>query len=530
MNAKVHLGGNNLAEQENVFRQWIDVFDDNTRESLSRNYLSFKHKIIHEKHEVVTLFASSALLRLEQYVMLYFNDLPENPTKKVEDEMALLEAWLINNATFDLEVAEGTKPEAENLLGVLLVNQAAQYEFTERKDFVYQTLLAHAFFEFLTNHPALSPYLQEFLTRKHVETYGEYLRHLIGPYSAVFTGDTFGFRVTEDNPSVVDFFDSIAYDLSTNPFTISGDTQPLDPDFKLLRAKPLIKEDDGTYYPLHYNFFVDKIYQGLVFDFYQTTSVSDKHKSFGNFLQFLGQEFAETHLFYKYIAECFLPKKYLVAVSGNQYKDIEYSDYYVREGNTLFLFEFKNSLMRADVKQSKDFSAIRAEITKKFVYNPDNKKDKGIGQLLNVMNKIAVEGFPFDDLNGKHVGRLHIFPIIVYTDDFFSLDGVQNIVSEEFQKKLSTQPIKRHQVNDVTLMHLQDIIDIQFLVQTGQISFKAIMQEYASKRKSLKQKKTRTPQELLIKYSGFRSLVHHLIPAYADQQALLNRLTAALGF
>lgn len=527
MNSKVHRWHTNLDEQEDVFQKWIDVFDDETRISLRQNYFAFKNKI-HSEGNAVTLFASGALLRLIEQIILNFNTLQEKQIKDVDDEMALLEAWLVNNATFDLEVAEGTKPLIDNLLGVLLVNQASQYEFVKRKDFAYQTLLAYTFFEFLANDLDLNVYLKQFLSCKQVQTYSEYLSHLIGVYGDGLKGDSFGFGIAPDSIEALFFFDSIAYDLSADPFANLQNNKP-DPDYKLLRTRPLIKQEDSTYYPVHLNFFVDKIYQGLLFDFYQHSSIRDKYKDFGKFLGFLGQEFAETQLFDQYLISCFLPKKYLVAVSGNEYSKIEYSDYYVRESNALYLFEFKNSIINAQIKQSKNFDKIKTEILKKLVYSPENNKKKGVGQLLNVIHKVAEGGFVFDDLVGKRVGRLHIFPIIIHTDDFFALDGVQNIISEEFSILLKQKPIKRHQVNDITLMHLQDIIDIQFLVQSGKTTFKDIIQTYFINKKTLAKKKPQTPQELLDKYSGFRPLVQNIVKSYGDHEALLSRLTKALG-
>lgn len=526
LNAKVHLQPDNLNAQEKIFWEWIGIFPEAVRNAIGRNYLTFKNSILKDGHAVV-LFSSNALLRLIDYIIRHFNDLPEKPSKDVDDEMTLLEAWLVNNAVFDLEIAEGTKPEVGNLLGVMLVNQAAQYEFIARKDFVYQTLLAGAFFTFLSGNPTLSAYLQEFLNKKKVSDYKEYLRHLISIYADGYRVESFGFRVLGDEADVAAFFESLAYDLTNESFADLL-KQP-DPDFKLLRERPLIKDEEQGYYPVHHNFFIDKIYQGLLFDFHRNTAIQKRY-SFGDFLQYLGQEFAESHLFYQHVADCFTPKKYLTAVEGNKYNGIEYSDYYVREGNNLFLFEFKNSMVNAQVKHSKDFARIKAEIIKKLVRS-DRNQAKGASQLLNVIHKVAIGGFDFDDFNAKRIGRLHIYPILVYTDDFFSLDGVQRIVSEEFDQLLTDRPVKRHQVNDITLIHLQDIINIQFSVQAGRTTFKAIIQEYFAKRKAIRNKRPRTSQELLDKQLGgsFHSLVQHLVRPYADPEQLLRRMSATLG-
>lgn len=526
LNAKIHLQANDLRGQEIIFWKWINIFSDDVRNPITRNYLKFKNSMLQDGH-AVTLFTSNALLRLIEFIIRHFNDLPEKQSQNLDDEMTILEAWLVNNATFDLEIAEGTKPEISSLLGVMLVNQAIQYEFLERKDFAYQTLLAGAFFTFLSDSSNFSTYLQEFLHKKKVADYKEYLRHLIGVYVDGYQADSFGFRIPDNDLDTIAFFESLAYDLTQEPF-YNLTTQP-DPDFKLLRERPLIKDEQRGYYPVHHNFFIDKIYQGLLFDFYRNTSVKEVY-NFGNFLQYLGQEFAESYLFYEFVAGCFTPKKYLTAVEGNMYNNIEYSDYYVREGSTLYLFEFKNSMVNAQVKHSKDFSKIKAEILKKLVRS-DRNQAKGAGQLLNVIHKVATGGFIFDDLKTKKAGRLHIYPILVFTDDFFSLDGVQKIVSEEFKQMLLDRPVKRHKINDITLIHLRDILNIHFSVQSGKTTFKTVIQEYFSRRKSLINIRPKNSKDLLDKELGysFHVLTQHLVKPYADPEQFLKRMSSALG-
>jgi len=532
LNAQVHLKQRNLAAQEKIFYKWIRVFDEFP--DLNERYTSFKHQV-HASNGQVVLFTAHQLLQLTEQILLNFNDLPPKDSHDVADEWVQFKLWLLINSAGDEAVQEALGQQDGDIADMMLVNEADHYEFTGRKDFAYQTMLAHAFFEYLSENNDLQPYLLEFTTKKHAADYAEYLRHLVGTYAGIFTAESFGFSVKEGSEADIAFFDSFAYDLSMDQLKDLSATYSPDPDFKLIRTKPLIKEGPRQYYPLFHNFYVDKIYQGLLFDFYQLTSIQDKFKRFDNFLQHLGQEFAETNLFYRFLEGCFRPKSQFVAVPGNRYSDSEYSDYYIRDGNRLFLFEFKNSIIAAGVKHSADATQIKEAVFKKLVASTNDGKQqkKGINQLLSVLKTVANGGFNFDPISPELAKSLQIYPIIVHTDDFFSLSSVQFIVNEEFRKKFNDDPISAPYVHDVTLMHLKDILSIQFLARSGHLTIKEVMHQYKARYRIINQFVPQTPEQyqrhVFKKYEDFRSTVQDLIPEYADQEALMTRLTKALG-
>lgn len=520
--------------QEEVFVRWISIFDNEIKSNIWINYSIFKNRVI-STGDIAVLFSSKSVLYLLDSICRNFNDIPEQEKKSISDEIALLKAWLICNSISNLIAEDAIKDIAytrdgstnsEDALKAMLVNEADQYEFIGQKDIIYQALLANDFFNFMKENVETSPHYYNFLERKKVKSHNEYLRNVILTCVDGYNNKTFGFGLGEKEDSLSDFFNSISIDISISVDDIRTNFKEYDPDHRRFREYPLVRGMKGEYYPLYNNFLIDKIYQGLIFDFYKHSTIREIFKTLPDFLNFLGN-FAESILFHNHIDKCFPLRKWIVRRRGDRTSSIEYSDFYLRDGNTVFLFEFKNSLINSSVKHSRDFPKIKEEIFKKMVNNEKGKK-KGITQLLSVVHQTVSIGFEFDKQISK-AGRLNVFPIIVYTDDFFSLIGVQYLIREEFQRIVTGSPLKRHRVNDIIMIHLKDIIDIKYQVTLGKTSFKNIISEYKERRKGKLRKKDRSIDDVIDKYVSFRILMRDQIQSYSDRQEIANQLKNILS-
>ena len=523
-----------LDRQEEVFVRWISIFDNKIRSNIWINYLNFKNEVV-SRGNIVVLFSSNSVLYLLDSICRNFNDIPEIEEKDISDEMILLKAWLICNSISNLIAEDAIKDIAhtrdgsangEDALKAMLVNEADQYEFIGRKDIVYQAFIANDFFKFIKNNTETNLHYCNFLEEKKVKSHNEYLRNIILTCIDGYRSDTFGFVLGEKEDNLSAFFDSISVDISKYNGEIREYFKEYDPDYRRFREHPLVKGINGKYYPLFNNFLVDKIYRGLIFDFYKHSTIKETFKTLPDFLNFLG-DFAESILFHNHIDNCFPSKKWIIRRRGDRASSIEYSDFYLRDGNTVFLFEFKNSLINSSVKHSRYFHRIKKEIFKKMVNNEKGKK-KGVTQLLNVVHQVVSTGFEFDEQISK-AGRLKVFPIIVYTDDFFSLIGVQYLIREEFQRILAENPVKRHRVSDIIMIHLKDIIDIKYQVNQGKTSFKNIVSEYNERRKAKLRKTNRSIDDVIDKYVSFRILMRDQIHSYSDQQEIAKQLRIILS-
>ncbi|MEI9808349.1 MAG: hypothetical protein WDO16_11030 [Bacteroidota bacterium] len=207
----------------------------------------------------------------------------------------------------------------------------------------------------------------------------------------------------DDNVEALDFYDRL---------TINGKIAATDRDYKPIRQYPLFGAGKNTYVFLDFRFFVDKFYQGFLFDFSAITKIL-----FGNLKTEMGSEFSEHILFYTVMAKCFSGYGD-IRLSGDEIKAKIGSgepDYYIRQGSDVFLFEFKDVVITADIKYSGDPEKIKKGISEKLEITSDGKR-KGISQLLNTIKSIGSDLYKLKGVDHIQADETAFYPIIVHTD------------------------------------------------------------------------------------------------------------------
>ena len=122
-----------------------------------------------------------------------------------------------------------------------------------------------------------------------------------------------------------------------------------DIDYINLRANPLYKIQKDKYRIIYPLFAIEKTYNGLYFLLKEINEgLSDKLKI--NLRQLITFDFSEKYLLYKILGRAF-NKKYF-KLEGQQMSTDGAPDYYVRNGNKIYLFESKDVLVNAKVKES----------------------------------------------------------------------------------------------------------------------------------------------------------------------------------
>ena len=234
---------------------------------------------------------------------------------------------------------------------------------------------------------------------------------------------------------------------------------------------------------LNLNFLVDKIYQGIQFDFARVliknsaTYKTKKIKTTGDFMGIFGNEFSETGLFYRVMNFAFEKSGYKKFEGDfmKQYLTAE-PDYYMRDKSKIYLFEFKNVYLAADVKHSYDLETIKAELYKKLVQNQQGKA-KGITQLINTIDSIRKGEFEkFDSFDYENA---IIYPIIVYVDFSFNLPGVNYILNKELKALLEKKGVQHlKNVKNLTMIDLDSFIKFQDLFRNKVIKLNNCLNEY----------------------------------------------------
>ena len=250
------------------------------------------------------------------------------------------------------------------------------------------------------------------------------------------------------------------YDLLTlNPSNYRHDM-----DFLKMREKPLIKTGPNIYNFMFMKMFLDKAYTGLLFDMKDSLvkrGVLDRKMGYTNLRSFLGEEFSERFFFYALMKRCFGLN--YVNYSGEELEKAQgkgMPDYYLRRRNKIFVFECKDVQMAAKKKLSGDYETIKKEIFEKFVENSKGHA-KGVGQLANVIiDKMPSILNEFD--KSAPNGVIFIYPVIVYFDDCFDVEGPSYLLNKEFQRIIGEKKVTAdYDVKDVVMVNIEQLMRLE---------------------------------------------------------------------
>jgi hypothetical protein len=199
---------------------------------------------------------------------------------------------------------------------------------------------------------------------------------------------------------------------------------------------------------LNVNFLLDQFYKAQIFSF--NAFLKSKNIK-GEFLSEKGKNFTEGIYLPTVLDTCFPHFTRFYGDDCVNSKKEELCDAYLRESNKICLIEFKDVLLNASVKNGADKEKLYVELEKKFLANQTNKP-KGVTQLLNALKDINDYSVSFD--NSVPKSNLEIYPIIVYTDTTFGIEGINKYFKEKFTKGIESLELQNIIVKDVTFINL----------------------------------------------------------------------------
>lgn len=449
--------------------QWVLLLASEDNIKVSK---VIQERRLHEDPRFHFIDATSSLMLIE-YLLEDNNFIEDKLSAEQESNLFKAYLWCIEMSIIKQQPAFNCdeNDNIDDLIRKILPAKLSFREIDSFKDYRIQFIKTIYFFSFCETDDEYKEYLLLFLREYNVATWDKYLLNLITFYLSLLQQE---FQLTPKlcapnlNKQTADFLE--AFCLNMNSKYIRSD------DFTELRNTPIYKYEN-YYLFLYFNFFVDKIYQGFLFDF---VKVLRKNKSrinnFGDLKQDLGVKFAEYFAFYKTMDLCF--KNYAdIQLKGEYIKIILKEgepDFYMRQGNKVFLFEFKDPTLNKITKHSEDFEAIKKCILETFEETP-NKQKKGIKQLVNTIKQIQDLHYIDEYIPNKIV----IFPILVHTDCSFEVEGINYILKKRFRQLLIEGNIKnQHLIKDVVLINLDTLILLQDLFQSNKLKISTCINEY----------------------------------------------------
>ena len=447
-------------------------------------------------------------LILIQEIILNYNYLPTVTSLNPDQELNLFKSYLYCSQKWQDNQMSGfnyEKPDDEEyFIKLLIPTQIPYQEILGLKDFRLQFIKAIYFFKFCEKDEIFKTYLTLFLEEYNLKNWKDYLINIVSLYVRKFEHLSTPTVISIDPKyqDIINFLESLCVNLESFEYS---------QDFLALREKPVFRRGESEYIFLSLNFLVDKIYQGIQFDFGRVLS-NKKAKFKGKeiktpvqFMSIFSNEFSESGLFYAILHYTFGRSQYKL-FSGTEMKKFLVDgepDFYIRDKAKVYLFEYKNIFINSKVKHSYDFKTIVDEIYLKLVEN-EKKSPKGVTQLVNVIEKLQNDEFSKFDY--YDYSKTIIYPIIICIDPSFNLAGINYILNKEFRRILKEKDLSHQdRIKDLTLIDLDTFIKFQDLFRNKKLKINNCLNEYSL----LKNKKTNKLSNLFDHFQSFDSYIHN---------------------
>lgn len=466
----------------------------------SKENKEFAYYVLHRYNEIMSEFHTTSNGGIPQVMVLTkhsclellriifsVNFTGENLNDNATFQLVIFD-WLliINNTTTQTPNCPENMDENLKLAYSALLNMSSYNDFTNinvTANFILQCHKSRFLFDFLDNHDNLRRMRELYLKKLGCKCWEEYIFVLTKLFILDYQNKLPTTRIVleENHPSFhhdKKILDQFAFS--------SSDKIPYEEnvDFISFRNQPLIRFEENTYWIVDNNFLANRLYRSLFFEIKKQNDLIEKRYKLSDFFQFFTTKFSEETLFYN-VMKHIIGKKSYIHYSGAEMRNngiFGEPDYYIRNGNNIFLFEFKDSLYRKEDKVECDYENVKSSIEKKLV-SKENGKPSAIEQLCNSISLILNDKFQMD--LGIRSNKVKIYPILVVGDSTFTNVGMNYILNDYFKTEISKKNIENTNIRPLILVSIDSLILYQFDFEEKNLKLRSVLESYL---KFLKQK------------------------------------------
>lgn len=311
-----------------------------------------------------------------------------------------------------------------------------QYEINNSHHPGVFAIKAFAFFQYFNEHPVLKKYVQGFLESTKQQNSAHYVIRLMNIIMLSFSKPNdkyiYHYKIANFEPG----FQPLLDHLSTNPEKFKA-VPNHSKNYIGIRSNPLLNIKGEEYAVLNWQFLYQKLYKGLIFDFYSRSGIKSEFTKLPDYLAMIAEQITE-HRFFQPVIRHLLNKKYTVLeVDTKEESQDAKPDLYYRDRHQILLAELKDITLPAETITEYSFESLVSQLEKKLVKN-EKGAHKGILQLLNHIKAINEGEIAYDlfEKRGIKKRNLKIFPVIIYTNFEYSLPGIEDYLRKRFKEEL----------------------------------------------------------------------------------------------
>jgi hypothetical protein len=404
---------------------------------------------------------------------------------------------LNNNDNLVIETAKAISDYPE-IYKLAIANSLPTFDITNYNlynVFICQVIKSIFLLEFLNQREDTQRLLNDFYQKFKVSDYKSFLNKLLPISFKIIKANKEGYidlEVEKDDnyEDNIDFLDKLTVN--------SAILDEIDMDFLILRANPLYKINESTYRIIFPLFAIEKNFNGLYFLLKEVNDSYPK-KERVKLRQIVTYDFSEKHVLYSLLNRTYF-KKY-IKLSGEQMKTPGAIDYYIRNGNKVFLFESKDILIKADIKDSYDFREYLNALQAKLYYEQSGEKisAKAVLQLAKFAKKILKGEFKED--SKYKMKSVRIYPIIILHNRQLDIAGLNNLINIWFNKEIdlmNKESINTDNLKLPTIIHIDTLILFHEQLSSGNLKLDDILDNYQNwiNENRLKRKKFKNETDL----------------------------------
>ena len=231
------------------------------------------------------------------------------------------------------------------------------------------------------------------------------------------------------------------------------------PDYMVFRGKPFIRLKKHHYAITNQSFVIEHIFNSIYFELKRYRKDAG-FLSDDEFRQFYTTEFSQNYMFEGYV-NIILPHNAQFSITGSQCDyELEIArkkgvntdgivppDYYIRVPEGCVVFEYKDALTNAKVKESRNADKLFAEIRKKFFEN-EKGSHKGITQLLDSAKAIQEGTFFFDKPSPDSM----VYPVLVVDNPVYTMRGMHTLLEYMMRDECRKRGMRSDTLKPLVLM------------------------------------------------------------------------------
>jgi hypothetical protein len=273
----------------------------------------------------------------------------------------------------------------------------------------------------------------------------------------------------------------------------------------ILRSFPLIKLSEDRYSVVNWNFILDKMFNGLIFDLFEKSGISDstsaiydvRYSNLPGFKSAISGMFSENlciDLFRSALSD--------YEIEEGDDNALNNQDLYLRKNNKIGFIEHKDPLFT----KKADYHSIKKVLDSKLI------NDQGATQLVELIRKFKEDYLYIEGGLGQHYteDQLVVYPIIVVTDSAFALTGMEDYVNNAFQEKLEEIGELPFIVNRLVIIDLYSLMNLHDPIALGEKDFFELLDAYFIEKNTLietSRKPGASTSDISAQFQGFSELV-----------------------